>query len=127
MARSMAAQRTAAIRLGMRGRERCPDVECGGDEYLGCEPWTHTDQALTRFWKEAVMNISPQEGDLLDMSISLFADGSVGLYDGVNDEYTRVVSGRERTEVLRLMANDWHVEYLTQDRRDWIRSLTGVE
>ena len=127
MARSMAAQRTAAIRAGMRSRERCPDVECGGDEHRGCEPWTHTDHALTLFWKEAVLNINPREGELLDMSVSLFANGSVGMYDGVNDECARVVRGNERTEVLRLMARDWQLEYLSQDRQDWIRKLAEID
>lgn len=73
------------------------------------------------------MNINPQEGELFDMDGSLFEDGSVDMYDRVNDECARVVRGRQRIEVLKLMAEDWHAEYLTREQRDWLRELAGAQ
>ena len=124
---SIAAKRTAAIRSGIRSRSKCPDFECGGNDYIGCEPWKHLELPLERFWSDAVLHIEPQDGEFAGMGVSLYSDGSVGVYDNVNDETAYVIRNKRQYPVLlNLLAADWHMEYLPAEKQEWVKKLAGV-
>ena len=104
----------------------CPDVECGGEDYTGCEPWQHTSHLIESLIKDAVLSVEPRGGEFDQLVLSLYRDESVGLYDGVNDETAYVLRGNRKREAIQALASDWHVDYLSDRDRAWVKGLAGI-
>ena len=95
---TIAGERVAAIRRGIRARHTCRRCE----EDWGCEPAAHMEEPIARFGRDAVAQYN---GIMVDGYTSQgwvveYADGSMSLYtdDGCYEEYAMVVRGAARAQ-----------------------------
>ena len=88
---TMAGTASAIMRAARQEYEYCQDYECGGNQWLGCEPYKHFQSATTRLYDGCERTVSEPDGE----EYIIYKDGSALWFDNINDNnWAEVLRGR---------------------------------